>query len=79
MFGTMSAVNFSAYDPIFWSHHCMVDRIWRLWQIDNGIATGFPLAIQSMVLEPFNMTVADVLDVTVLGYDYAGAETEVFA
>lgn len=77
VFGHMGAVAVSAFDPIFWSHHAMIDRIWRLWQIDNGVETGFTPSLQSRVLEPFGMTVADVLDVARLDYDYAGAENEV--
>ena len=23
----------AAYDPIFWAHHCMIDRLWYLWQL----------------------------------------------
>jgi tyrosinase len=28
--GTMSAVGYAAFDPVFWAHHCMIDRIWWL-------------------------------------------------
>src|SRR5258708_16855908 len=28
--GDMGAVATSAFDPIFWSHHCMIDRVWYL-------------------------------------------------
>ena len=27
----MGAVPFAAYDPIFWMHHCNVDRLWASW------------------------------------------------
>ena len=30
--GSMGQVPTAAFDPIFWSHHSMVDRIWYLWQ-----------------------------------------------
>ena len=26
--GAMSAVSTAAYDPAFWSHHAMIDRLW---------------------------------------------------
>ena len=29
----------SPYDPIFWTHHCNVDRLWSLW-IEQRIAAG---------------------------------------
>jgi tyrosinase len=35
MMGTMSDPSWAAYDPIFWAHHTMVDRVWALWQIRN--------------------------------------------
>ena len=34
--GDMSYVPFAGYDPIFWSHHCMIDRIFWLWQLGPG-------------------------------------------
>ena len=30
--GHMGVVPFSAFDPIFWLHHCMIDRVFALWQ-----------------------------------------------
>lgn len=30
--GDMSAVVSAAYDPIFWLHHAMVDKVWYDWQ-----------------------------------------------
>lgn len=34
--GDMNA-NTSPNDPIFWMHHCMIDRIWASWQQEYGI------------------------------------------
>ena len=68
--GHMSDIPFAAYDPVFWSHHCMIDRVWRIWQLEHPQAS-FPSAIRDAPLQPFNMTSADVLDPTELGYDYA--------
>lgn len=28
--GTMGQIPWAAYDPIFWAHHVMIDRLWRL-------------------------------------------------
>jgi Common central domain of tyrosinase len=39
----MSSVVVSPFDPIFYLHHCQVDRLWALWQMD-GHATEYPLA-----------------------------------
>ncbi|ORY72106.1 common central domain of tyrosinase-domain-containing protein [Pseudomassariella vexata] len=30
--GHMSYLDYSSFDPIFWLHHCNVDRIFSLWQ-----------------------------------------------
>lgn len=33
--GHMSALEVSAFDPVFWLHHCNVDRLWAIWQALN--------------------------------------------
>lgn len=74
--GTMGSVATSAYDPIFWTHHCMIDRIWYLWQLDHPGAR-LPARYLDLALPPFEMTVRDTLDVTALGYDYAAGSAAV--
>ncbi|MEY2516716.1 MAG: tyrosinase [bacterium] len=68
--GTMSDISTAAYDPVFWSHHAMIDRVWRLWQMRH---TGSrpPRALLGRALAPFPGTVRDTLSTTALGYDYA--------
>ncbi len=68
--GHMSDIPFAAYDPIFWAHHSMIDRVWRLWQLRHA-QTALPDWLLHSPLPPFKQTVADVLTVTNLGYDYA--------
>jgi len=68
--GTMAEIPFAAYDPIFFAHHVMVDRIWRLWQLRHPTA-GVPAQLMDEALPPFNITVRQTLSVTTLGYDYA--------
>ena len=34
--GHMGIIPFAAFDPIFWAHHTMIDRLWRLWQLRHG-------------------------------------------
>jgi tyrosinase len=68
--GTMSDIATAAYDPLFWAHHAMIDRVWRLWQLAHPAATP-PAVLLDRALPPFPMTVSQVLDVTALGYDYA--------
>ncbi|MGH3430101.1 MAG: tyrosinase family protein [Mycobacteriales bacterium] len=74
--GAMGSVPTAAFDPVFYAHHTMVDRVWRLWQVHHG-KPGPPASSWSAVLEPFPLTVGDVLDVAKLGYDYAATTTEV--
>jgi tyrosinase len=74
--GTMGSQAFAAYDPVFWAHHVMVDRIWRIWQRDHPGAS-FDLQTLGQALPPFPLTVAEVLDVTRLGYEYASFATDV--
>jgi tyrosinase len=70
--GHMGEIPFAAFDPIFWAHHTMIDRLWRMWQLRHPQAS-FPQNVASEVMEPFNLTAGDVLDPTTLGFDYATA------
>jgi tyrosinase len=68
--GHMGEIPFAAFDPLFWAHHVMIDRVWRLWQLRHPGA-GVPAALTQRALDPFPLRVSQVLDVTALGYDYA--------
>jgi tyrosinase len=68
--GTMGDVYVAAYDPIFFAHHCMIDRLWYLWQLEHPGAQP-PANLLDRALPPFPMTVRDTLDISHLGYDYA--------
>ena len=68
--GDMGNVMASAFDPIFYSHHCMIDRLWYLWQLRHGV-DNIPPSYLDRTLAPWALTVKDVLDVRQLGYDYA--------
>lgn len=74
--GSMADVSFAAYDPIFFSHHCMIDRVWALWQRQHGV-NNFPTALESVVLEPFGLTAKDVLNTQSLGYEYATSQVDI--
>jgi tyrosinase len=69
--GTMGMIPLAAFDPVFWAHHAMVDRIWYLWQLAHPGA-GPHHSLLNTALPPFPLTVADTLDTTALGYAYAG-------
>jgi len=70
--GDVSRTHFAAYDPIFWSLHGFIDKLWADWQ------RAHPDAVTpnwDSVLTPFNMTVGTTVDYrTRLGYDYVADE-----
>jgi len=55
--GTVGEVPYAAYDPIFWAHHAMIDRVWRLWQLRHPTA-GLPAGILDEALPTFRMGAA---------------------
>lgn len=76
--GDMGIVAQSAFDPIFWSHHCMIDRLWYLWQVRHGVGN-IPPSYLNRTLAPFPLRVKDVLDIRQLGYSYGGTRLRVAA
>jgi len=69
--GDMGSIGTSAFDPVFWAHHAMIDRIWYLWQLRHGV-NNIPADYLDKALFP-GYTVQQVLDIRSLGYDYASA------
>lgn len=76
--GDMGVIASSAFDPIFWSHHCMIDRLWYLWQVRHGV-DNIPPSYLNRTLAPWALTVKDVLDISRLGYSYASGRIKVVA
>lgn len=70
--GTMGDIRWAAYDPVFWAHHTMIDRLWRLWQIRHPNPQ-IPSNLLQQALPPFPMTVQQTLDIHGLGYGYASS------
>jgi tyrosinase len=68
--GSMSAVPVAGFDPVFWSHHAMIDRLWYLWQLAHPGSLP-PAQTLDLALAPFPMTVRQTLDISLLGYEYA--------
>lgn len=68
--GDMTFMN-SPNDPLFFLHHSMVDYIWWLWQ-----RQGYPSRLNAYagdmneVMRPFNITVADLMEIEGLCYTY---------
>jgi tyrosinase len=73
--GDMQDITTAAFDPVFFAHHCMIDRIWYLWQVRYGDG-GIPGELLSLPLQPFGKTFAGVLSTQALGYEYATSATQ---
>ena len=61
--------------PLFYAHHCMIDRVWYLWQLRHG--PGCRPGCSTGRSTPFPMTVRDTLEISHLGYDYAASTAAV--
>lgn len=75
--GNMSSVATAGFDPIFFLHHCNVDRIWWNWQQTHP-SVAMPANEATHALDPFNKPYttawqvgADVEDTDDLGYRYS--------
>jgi tyrosinase len=65
----------SPLDPIFWLHHCMVDRVWAEWQKSPGHTTPDPKTTYPGQFfdgdgKPVTATSAEAMDTANLGYTY---------
>jgi tyrosinase len=57
--GHMTYLDYSAYDPIFWLHHMMVDRAFALWQAVNPDSYVVPT---STLQDSYTITHGQILD-----------------
>jgi tyrosinase len=67
--GTMGQVPSAAFDPIFWSHHAMIDAIWAAWE-ELHPHYSYPEAYLARPLPPFDLTVRKVISMGPLSYRY---------
>lgn len=72
----MTFVPTAANDPIFWLHHCNIDRIWASWNKegganpDDGTFKGMPFTFSDVNGKAVQTKVGDVLDTQQLNYVY---------
>jgi hypothetical protein len=82
--GLMGNPQTAAQDPIFWVHHCNIDRIWEVW-IKNGPHTNpstNAFANETFTFpgvngQPVTRKVADMFDTKKLGYTYDRLDLQV--
>lgn len=67
--GDMGTIAYSAYDPIFWFHHCNVDRQWNVWQQMNGNGS-MSEEVLSRQLGFYDKLIKDALNTENLGFTY---------
>lgn len=67
--GSMGSVPFAPCDPVFWMHHCEIDRIWAEWQAGNP-GQNPTLAGSAATMDPWAETENDTRDIISLGYQY---------
>lgn len=61
----------SPLDPIFWLHHCNIDRLWAEWNAPPRSRPNTSDALwTTFSLLPFNTLVGSLQSVTQLGYTY---------
>ncbi len=68
--GVMDLIMLSPIDPVFWLLHAEIDRLWHIWQRQHPDAKP-PLENKDSVLDPWSVTVDDVMEISDLGYEYA--------
>ena len=59
--GHMTYLDYSAFDPSFWLHHAMIDRIFALWQ---AIYPNSYVEPMTAIEQTFTINVGDVQNVT---------------
>ena len=64
----------SPHDPVFYLHHCWIDKLWAMWQIDHPgapfVSSGQGFGLNDPLMEWPNRTPASVIDHHALGYSY---------
>lgn len=75
----MGSVPWAARDPIFWAHHCNIDRLWASWNKNGGQNPGGAWLDRTFIFADENGTrvaakVSDFRAVNLLNYQYDALE-----
>jgi tyrosinase len=77
----MGKIEWAAQDPVFWVHHCNIDRIWASWNRNGGLnPTNQPSWMNQQFVFPDQNgrrvvgTIRDFLDIGALNYTYDAFE-----
>jgi tyrosinase len=69
----------SPLDPLFWLHHCNVDRIWAEWQLAGNSTPSFNQNYNGQFVgadgNPINVTADASINFELLGFSYDTIET----
>ncbi len=79
--GWMSGFNTAGLDPIFWLHHCNLDRLWTVWlrrdaqhlnPVEPPWLSSIEFEFHDAAGEPISLTCSQVIDTSAapLEYDY---------
>lgn len=71
----MGNVPWAANDPIFWLHHCNVDRLWASWNANGGLNPTDSWATRSFVLPDglggrADIRIESIANLASAGYEY---------
>lgn len=70
--GCMGQVPYAAFDPVFWVHHCFIEKLFCDWQ--DRVGASIPTSIAGKALAPFSTTTDAVWNYKALGYRYANPQ-----
>jgi tyrosinase len=80
--GSMANVRTSPNDPVFFLHHCNIDRLWDKWQRLHGLGYEPQSPVDGLPSGSFNEAMSfgdrirDALDVNTFGYEYDGLASD---
>jgi tyrosinase len=67
--GDMGQVDSAAYDPLFFAHHCFVEKVFCQWQ-DAQPGASEPSDVPPQMLVPWGVTIDQIWNYKNLGYRY---------